>query len=134
MTAMDQATIQVLIQTFGVLITAILTIVGGFLAYVYGRKRNNAEIDKLKTEKSSIEAAAGLSTAEAASIISNAAAQVVKPLTERIQELQHEVAFTRSELAKVTVENTRLKTRVAELESKITLLEKEKELSGEIHY
>lgn len=110
------------------------------VTYFLGRKRNRAEISKLEGEKKNVEAAAGLSTAEAASIISRAAADVVQPLTNRIRELQQdslerdrrhseELRRLQNHLAEVTEENVKLKTKVAHLEAKVALLSKPHELS-----
>lgn len=131
------------------IITAVAGIVVSILTYFFGRKKNNAEVKKLEGEKKSVEAAAGLSTAEAASIISRAAADVVQPLTNRIRELQQELKdktdrhaaemsamsqrYSNLEfhVAEVTKENVALKNKVAHLEAKIALLSKPHELANE---
>lgn len=128
-----------LLQFFGPLLGgSILAIV----TYLLGRRKNRAEISKLEGEKKSVEAAAGLSTAEAASIISRAAADVVQPLTARIRELQEEslardrrnteeVRKLQSHIMQLTKENVNLKTKLAHLEAKLALLEKPGELAVE---
>lgn len=111
-------------------------------SYLFARKKNQAEVKKLEGEKKSVEAAAGLSTAEAASIISRAAADVVQPLTNRIRELQEDsiarsqrhaetIRRLESHIAEVTRENVELKTKVAHLEAKVALLSKPSELANE---
>lgn len=135
-----------LLQIFGPIIGAIaLTVTTWFLA----RSRNRAEVERLQGERKSVEAAAGLSTAEAASIISRAAADVVLPLTNRIRELQedskamadrHRTEMYRmaqkhleleNHVAAITKENIDLKSKVASCEAKIALLSKPSELANE---
>lgn len=117
-------------------------IVLAFVSYFLGRRKNQAEISKLEGEKKNVEAAAGLSTAEAASIISRAAADVVEPLTNRIRELQQEslardkkhaeeISRLQFHINEVTRENVQLKTKVAHLEAKVALLSKPTELANE---
>lgn len=128
-----------LLQIFGPLVGSVLLAV---VTYLLGKKKNRAEINKLEGEKKSVEAAAGLSTAEAASIISRAAADVVQPLTNRIRELQQEslardnrhaeeIRRLQTHLSEVTRENVQLKTKVAHLEAKVALLSKPTELASE---
>lgn len=130
-------------------VSGLFTIGGIVVSYFLGRKKSNAEVAKLEGEKKSVEAAAGLSTAEAASIIAQAAADVVQPLTNRIRELQTEAkamadrhaedkrllierqSRLEKHLAEVTKENVELKTKVAHLEAKLLLLSKPSELAEE---
>lgn len=130
-------------------VSGLFTIGGIVVSYFLGRKKSNAEVAKLEGEKKSVEAAAGLSTAEAASIIAQAAADVVQPLTNRIRELQTEAkamadrhaedkrllierqSRLEKHLAEVTKENVDLKTKVAHLEAQIALLSKPSELAQE---
>jgi phage shock protein A len=128
-----------LLQVIGpILGGAVLAIISYFL----GIKKNRAEIAKLEGEKKSVEAAAGLSTAEAASIISRAAADIVQPLTNRIRELQQdslardqrhaeEIRGLQLHIGNLTEENVKLKTKVAHLEAKVALLSKPHELANE---
>lgn len=117
---------QLLIPVATSLVSGVLVLLGGFFAYLYGRKRNQAEIQKLQSEKESIEAAAGLSTAQASSIIATAAAEVVQPLTNRIKELQGQVAT-------LTQENVMLRNTLADLEAQIALLRQRDSLAGNPH-
>lgn len=128
-----------LLQIFGPILGGVALAV---VTYFLGKKKNRAEINKLEGEKKSIEAAAGLSTAEAASIISRAAADVVEPLTNRIRQLQEEslvrdqrnadeVRRLQSHIIELTKENVQLKTKLAHLEAKLTLLSKPHELANE---
>lgn len=143
---MDYATLTPVLIAVTSGVMSILAIV---LSYVFGRKKNSAEVRKLEGEKKSVEAAAGLSTAEAASIISRAAADVVQPLTNRIRELQEDSKAMadryaedrkllaarqvrlETHIAEVTKENVELKTKVAHLEAKVALLSKPSELANE---
>ena len=128
-----------LLQIFGPILGGVVLAV---VTYFLGKRKNRAEIDKLVGEKKSVEAAAGLSTAEAASIISRAAADVVQPLTNRIRELQQdslareqrsaeEVRRLQFHITELTKENVQLKTKLAHLEAKLVLLEKPSELASE---
>lgn len=128
-----------LLQIFGPILGGVALAV---VSYFLGRKRNKAEISKLEGEKKSVEAAAGLSTAEAASIISRAAADVVQPLTNRIRELQQEsllrdqryaeeIRRLQNHVRELTEENVKLKTEVAHLKANVTLLAKPHELAHE---
>lgn len=127
--------LQIFGPIFGALTLALVT-------YFIGKSKNKAEINKLEGEKKSVEAAAGLSTAEAASIISRAAADVVEPLTNRIRELQQEslardarhadeIRRLQVHIGELTRENVQLKTKLAHLEAKLVLLEKPSELASE---
>ena len=104
--------------------TVAVGIIGSWISYRRGRSRATAEVENLRTEKRSIEAAAGLSTAEAASIISEAAASMIQPLLARQKELQEQ-------LAALTRENTSLRNKVIMLEAQVAMIEKHSELSGE---
>lgn len=128
-----------LLQIFGPILGGVALAV---VTYLLGKRKNRAEISKLEGEKKSVEAAAGLSTAEAASIISRAAADVVQPLTNRIRQLQEEslardqrnaeeVRRLQTHIVELTKENVKLKTKLAHLEAKLTLLEKPGELANE---
>lgn len=115
------------------LIGAAVTLAGLVSTYLIGRKRSKQDLENLQAEKKSIEAASGVSTAEAASIISQAAAETVKPLLERIKEyraeneelentlLERETAIRsykmdieelRTDRAKMAVENKLMKERL----------------------
>lgn len=128
-----------LLQIFGPILGGVILAV---VTYFLGKRKNRAEIDKLVGEKKSVEAAAGLSTAEAASIISRAAADVVQPLTNRIRELQQEslareqrnaeeVRRLQFHITELTKENVKLKTQLAHLEARLALLSKPSELASE---
>jgi phage shock protein A len=109
--------------------TALLSVI----TYFQGRKRGNAEVEKIKVEKKSIEAAAGLSTAEAASIIAQAAADVVQPLTNRIRELQQQNLDQQNQISGLARENTDLRNKVTFLETQVALVQKSSALTGEVY-
>lgn len=90
---------QFWIQALG---PVVLAFVGAIAAYLAGKRKNLAEIEKLKAEKNA-------SDAQAASVIAQAAAEIVGPLLERMRELQTEVTSLRQS-------NKQLNTRVQELE------------------
>lgn len=81
-------------------IFSMLSLVFGFL---FGRRKNIAEIENLKSQQKVAEAEAG-------SIIAQAAAQIVGPLVERVRALQQEVND-------LTEMNKQLKNRIEELET-----------------
>lgn len=119
---MESAVLAVLKVLGGPLVGGFFSIVALIFGYRFGRAKMNVEIENLKAEKRKIEAATGLSTAEAAAIISQAAASIVEPLTERIKDLQESnLSLTRA-LSEVKEENMHLKAQVAELTAKINLL------------
>jgi len=121
-----QEYLPVLVPLIASIVTILAGLLSSWLAYRRGRSRSNAEVENLKVQKQSIEAAAGLSAAEAAAIISKTAADMLTPLTNRIGELQEQVS-------KLTQENTYLRNKVTLLETQVAMIEKHSELSGEIY-
>lgn len=107
------------------IIGAFVTLLTAGATYAIGRARRNAELDNLKAEKRSIEAASGVSTAEAAQVISEAAAATVQPLLDRIREQRQELKYyvdrntyylqeldkVRAELARVQAHNELMKRK-----------------------
>lgn len=103
-------------------IAAVLAIfVGPIIGYLLGRKKYAAEIKVLNATVEEKEAVENKANAEAARIISEAAAVVVKPLLERISALQQDIQH-------LTTENICLKNSLAELKSELALLRTEKDL------
>lgn len=100
-----------------------VTIFTALFTYIIGRRRAHQEIK-------SIEAASGVSTAEAAQILTQAAAATVQPLLERLKEQREEVLELaklssdrryeidklRNELAQVRAENELIKKLLPEAE------------------
>ena len=84
------------------IVAFICTVVTSIFAYIVGRKRNVAEVEVLKAEKTVLEA-------RAAGLMAEAAAEMVGPLLERIRALQEDVAF-------LTEQNIQFKDKIEELE------------------
>lgn len=90
---MDPDFVNQLLPLGDSIIGAAVTLLTAAITYGVGRSRNRAELDNLKAEKKSIEAASGVSTAEAAQVISEAAAATVQPLLDRIREQREEIKY-----------------------------------------
>ena len=84
--------LDVLLPLGDPLVTGLVTILTIILTRIFTRREQKAKVDNLQAEKKSIEAASGVSAAEAAQIISQAAAETVRPLLDRIRELREENA------------------------------------------
>lgn len=107
-----------------------VTIFTALFTYFVGRRRSHQELQNLEAEKRSIEAASGVTTAEAAQILTQAAAATVQPLLERLKEQREEVLELaklssdrryeidklRNELAQVKAENELIKKLLPEAE------------------
>lgn len=83
-------------------------VVTGIFAYLAGRRRNNAEVEALKGQ-------ANVSSAEASSIIANAAASIVQPLTDRIAGLIKENESLRAEVLDLKIQVKHLTVVVEEM-------------------
>jgi hypothetical protein len=112
------------------IVTGIFGIVTVLLGWVFGRRKNNQEVDNLKAEKKSIEAASGVSQAEAAQIIAQAAAETVRPLLERLQEYREENEEQDEMILELKRENKELKTRNSTLEAEMQLIREQLKLQG----
>lgn len=114
--AVDPEMVKELLPLGDAVIGAIAAILGSVFTYILGRKKANQEVENLQAEKKSIEAASGLSTAEAAQVISEAAAATVQPLIDRVHQQQGEIKYLtdrvvwkREQLDLLRTENARLK-------------------------
>jgi hypothetical protein len=120
--SMDGEIISELLPLGDALVGAGVTLATALFTYLIGRRRAQAEIGNLLAEKKSIEAASGVSTAEAAQIISEAAAATVQPLMERVREQRLEI----KELTQLSSERRiiieRLRDELAEMRSENQLL------------
>lgn len=112
------------------IVTGIFGLVTVLLGWVFGRRRNNQELDNLKAEKKSIEAASGVSQAEAAQIIAQAAAETVRPLLERLQEYREENEEQDEKIFELKRENKELKTHNSTLEAELQLIREQLKLQG----
>lgn len=108
-----------------------VTLIASCVTYFLGRKRQRQEIENLQAEKKSIEAASGVSTAEAAQIISEAAAATVQPLTERIREQREEMKYLTSVIVDLRHELERTNDQKAHLATENELMRRKFALQGE---
>jgi chromosome segregation ATPase len=120
------------------LVGAGVTLLTTLFAFVVGRRRSKQEVDNLQAEKRSIEAASGVSNAEAAQIISQAAAETVKPLLERLRELREENAELDQEILEketqirnLRIENEEIRTHAARLAVHNKLMKEKFRLQGD---
>lgn len=129
--SLDTEIVSQLLPLGDSVIGAFFTLATALFTYVIGRRRNRAEVDNLQAEKKSIEAASGVSTAEAAQIISEAAAATVQPLVSRVQEQQKEIKYLTERVTWKRAELDRLRTENATLMSENMLLKTKYRLQGE---
>lgn len=129
--SMDTEIVSQLLPLGDSVIGAVVALATALFTYVVGRRRNRVEVDNLQAEKKSIEAASGLSTAEAAQIISEAAAATVQPLVSRVQEQQKEIKYLTERLTWKRSELDRIRTENAHLRSENELLKNRFRLQGE---
>lgn len=113
-------------------VAALVAAVTAGFTYAVGRKKSRAELDKLSEEKKSLEAASGVSTAEAAQIISSAAAVTVQPLIERIKEQREEVHFLNTRLTEMREQLHNVRSHAARLQAENELMRTKFRLQGEI--
>lgn len=112
------------------IVTGMFALVTVLLGWVFGRNKNKQEVENLRAEKRSIEAASGVSQAEAAQIISDAAVASVKPLLDRLKEYREENEELDDKILALKHENQQLKTHVARLESENELMRENFKLRG----
>lgn len=129
--AVDVEMVKELLPLGDALVGGFVTLAVAGFTYVIGRRKATAEIDNLQAEKKSIEAASGFSTAQAAQVISEAAAATVGPLTERLKDQREEIKdLTNRNVAKRHLIDE-LKTQLAETKAENILLRRKFELQGE---
>jgi hypothetical protein len=113
------------------IIGAAVTLVTAGITYAVGRARTKAEVDNLMAEKKAIEAATGVSTAEAAQVISEAAAATVQPLLDRIRQQREEILYFNERHAYYLNEIEKIRTEKARTDSENALLKRKLILLGE---
>lgn len=129
--AVDGEVVSQLLPLGDSILGAGVTLVTALFTYVVGRKRATAEVDNLRAEKKSIEAASGVSTAEAAQIISEAAAATVSPLLERIKEQREEIEFLTERSVDYRNQLDAMRTHAARLAAENELMRRKFMLQGE---
>lgn len=110
---------------------AAATLITAGITYAVGRSRTKAEVDNLMAEKRAIEAATGVSTAEAAQVISEAAAATVQPLLDRIRQQREEILYFNERHAHYLNEIEKIRTEKARTDSENALLKRQLILLGE---
>lgn len=113
------------------LLVAIVSLSASVLTYIVGRAKNKAEVENLKAEKKSIEAASGVSTAEAASVISKAAASTIQPLMQRVAEQAEEIKFLTDRNVSYRNELEIYRTQMAKMAAENLLMKEKFRLQGE---
>jgi|ERR1044072_7557654 predicted RNase H-like nuclease (RuvC/YqgF family) len=130
--ALDSGVLQQLLPLGDSVVSALVTLLTAAITYAIGKARSSAEVDNLKAEKKSIEAASGVSTAEAAQIISEAAAQTVQPLLERIKEQRQEITYLSQKGTEQREEIDALRNKIANLSANNMLMRQKFILQGEL--
>lgn len=113
------------------IVGAVVALATSLFTYVVGRRRSRAEVDNLQAEKKSIEAASGLSTAEAAQVISEAAAATVQPLIDRVHQQQEEIKYLTDRVVWKRGQLDLLRTENAKLKAENELFRQRMRLQGE---
>lgn len=103
-------------------LSAVLAAGSVIFTYVIGRKKSQAELENLKQEKKNMQASSDVSTAEAASIVSSAAATTVQPLLERIKEQREDIKFLTDRNVSLRDEVDTLRITAARLRSENEIL------------
>lgn len=106
--ALDSGVVEQLLPLGDSIIGALVTLATAAITYGIGKARSKAEVENLQAEKKNIEAATGVTTADAAKVISEAAAATVQPLIERIKEQRSEITEYRDECDNLRTQNARL--------------------------
>lgn len=130
-TALDSDIVSQLLPLGDSIVGAFVTLVTAFFTYLIGKKRSEIELRSVKEEKDGIEAAAGISTVEAAKIISEAAATSVQPLVERVREQRQEMKYLSERLTESTQLVSTLRNDLATAQAENELLKNRFRLRGE---
>lgn len=129
--AIDSEVVNQLLPLGDSIIGALVTLATAAITYGVGRARARAELDNIKAEKKSIEAASGVSTAEAAQVISEAAAATVQPLLDRIREQRQEIRFLTEKNVEYRDTIDQVRTHAARLAAENELMKNKFKLQGE---
>lgn len=130
--AIDVGVVKELLPLGDALIGAVVTLLTAGFTYLVGRRRQSAEVSNLQSEKKSIEAAAGMTTAEAAQTISEAAAMAVQPLIDRVKEQKIEIKYLTTQLVDKREELDEQRTENARLAAQNELMKAKFRLQGEV--
>lgn len=128
---LDPGIVDQLLPLGDSILGATVTLLTAGITYAVGRAKTKAEVDNLMAEKKAIEAATGVSTAEAAQVISEAAAATVQPLLDRIRQQREEILYFNERHAYYLNEIEKIRTDKAKVESENALLKRQLILLGE---
>jgi hypothetical protein len=129
--AVEPEMVKELLPLGDAVIGAIAAIIGSAFTYILGRRKATQEVENLQAEKKSIEAASGLSTAEAAQVISEAAAAMVQPLIDRVHQQQEEIKYLTDRVVWKRGQLDELRTANAKLRAENELYRQKFRLQGE---
>ncbi len=113
------------------LLGAFFTLLTAGFTYMMGKRKRDQEVVNLQAEKLSIEAASGVSTAEAARVISSAAAATVGPLVERVKQQSDEIKSLTEKIIDLGSQIEHEKTVSAQIKAENELLKHRFRLQGE---
>lgn len=130
--AMDPEILSQLLPMGDSAVTAAVTIFTAVFTYAAGRRKGNQEIQNMQAEKRGIEASSEVTTAEAAQIISAAAAATVQPLVERVREQREEIKRLSAKNLELIYESDSLRTKMAEMKAENELMKRKFIFQGEI--
>lgn len=130
--ALEPEMVKEILPLGDAIVGAVAAIIGSTFTYLLGRKRAKQEVENLQAEKKSIEAASGVSAAEAAQIISEAAAATVQPLIDRVHQQQEEIKYLTQRVVWKRGQLDALRTENAKLKAENELYRQRMKLQGEI--
>lgn len=130
--AMDPEILSQLLPVGDSAVTAAVTIFTAVFTYAVGRRKSNQELQNMEAEKRGIEASSEVTTAEAAQIISAAAAATVQPLVERVREQREEIKRLSAKNLELIYESDSLRTKMAEMKAENELMKRKFIFQGEI--
>lgn len=129
--SLDAEMVSELLPLGDSVVGAVVTLCTALFTYAIGRRRAKAEVENIQAEKKNIEAASGVSTAEAAQIISEAAAATVQPLMERVKEQRIEIRELTDANRNKRFIIEQLRDELAEVKSQNELMKNKFKLQGE---
>lgn len=108
--------LEAILTLSGTVLTIIAGFISSWIAYRRGKAQRNVEVENLKSQNKSLEAATGLNAAEAAAVIVNTATSMLDPLIRSQKELQEEIS-------RLKQENIFLRERVVALETQLSMMD-----------
>ena len=130
--AMDLEVVKNLLPLGDALVGAFVTLATAGFTYIVGRRRQGAEVENLRAEKKTIEAAAGMNHAEASQTLAEAAVMIAAPLVERVKEQQEEIKYLTDRVTWKRGEMNKMRTEIATLKAENELMREKFRLQGEV--